>query len=128
MNKRHESIPLAARERQIMDIVFGLGEASVSDVHKQLNNPPSYSAVRTMIRLLEKKGLLQHRQQGLKYIYRTTQSKQVASKQAMKHVVKTFFGGSPSDAVAALIDSEKLTESDLARIETLIQRARKEGR
>ena len=65
MNKRSEQVPLGARERQIMDIVFGLGEASVNDVHQRLPDPPSYSAVRTMIRLLESKGLLQHRQQGL---------------------------------------------------------------
>lgn len=128
MNKRPDTIPLGARERQIMDIVFGLGEASVGEVHEHLPDRPSYSAVRTMIRLLETKGLLQHRQQGLKYIYRPTQSKQTASKRAMKHLVQTFFGGSPSEAVAALLESEKLSDSDLAQLETIIQQARKEGR
>ena len=128
MTKRSEPVPLGARERQIMDIVFGLGEASVGDVHQRLADPPSYSAVRTMIRLLESKGLLQHRQQGLKYIYRPTQSKRVASKSAMKHVVETFFGGSASEAVVALLESEKLSEGDLAQIEQIIQQARKEGR
>jgi len=111
-----------------MDIVFALGEASVSGVHERLPDPPSYSAVRTMIRLLERKGLLQHRQQGLKYVYRPTQSKQAASKRAIKHVVQTFFSGSASEAVAALLESEKLSEIDLAKIEKLIQQARKEGR
>ena len=128
MNKRSEPVPLGARERQIMDIVFGLGEASVGDVHQRLADPPSYSAVRTRIRLLESKGLLQHRQQGLQYIYRPTQSKRVASKSAMKHVVETFFGGSASEAVVALLESEKLSEGDLAQIEQIIQQARKEGR
>lgn len=128
MNKRSEHVPLGARERQIMDIVFGLEEASVGDVHQRLPDPPSYSSVRTMIRLLESKGLLQHRQQGLKYIYRPTQSKRVASKSAMKHVVQTFFGGSASEAVVALLESEKLSEGDLAQIEQIIQQARKEGR
>lgn len=128
MNKRPEAIPLGARERQIMDVIFGLGEASVGEVHERLPDPPSYSAVRTMIRLLETKGLLQHRQQGLKYIYRPTQSKQTASKRALKHLVQTFFSGSPSDAVAALLESEKLSDKELAHLETLVQQAQKEGR
>ncbi len=128
MNKRQEAVPLGARERQIMDIIYGLGEASVGDVHQRLPDAPSYSAVRTMIRLLESKGLLQHRQEGIKYIYRPTQSKQAASKRAIKHLIKTFFSGSPSDAVAALLESEPLTDHDLAQIEALIQQARKEGR
>ena len=119
---------LGARERQIMDAIFALGEASVSDVHKKLQDPPSYSAVRTMIRLLESKGLLKHRQEGTKYVYRPIQSKESASKSALSHLVKTFFGGSPSDAMAALFESEKLSKNDLKNIEALIQEARKEGR
>ncbi len=119
---------LGARERQIMDAIFALGEASVSQVRQKLADPPSYSAVRTMMRLLESKGLLRHRQEGLKYIYRPVQSKESASKSALSHIIKTFFGGSPSDAVAALFETEKLTKDDLAQIEILIQQARKEGR
>ncbi len=119
---------LGARERQIMDAIFALGEASVGEVLQKLAEPPSYSAVRTMIRLLESKGLLKHRQEGTKYIYRPIQSKESASKSALSHIVKTFFGGSPTDAVAALFETEKLTKNDLAEIETLIQHARKEGR
>lgn len=119
---------LGARERQIMDAIFALGEASVSDVQQKLDDPPSYSAVRTMIRLLESKGLLKHRQEGTKYVYRPIQSKESASKSALSHLVKTFFGGSPRDAVAALFETEKLTKNDLKQIETLIQEARKEGR
>jgi predicted transcriptional regulator len=119
---------LGARERQIMDAIFALGEASVSQVRQKLTDPPSYSAVRTMIRLLESKGLLRHRQEGMKYIYRPVQSKESASKSALSHIIKTFFGGSPSDVVAALFETEKLTKDDLAQIEILIQQARKEGR
>ncbi len=119
---------LGARERQIMDAIFALGEASVSDVHQKLADPPSYSAVRTMIRLLESKGLLKHRQEGTKYVYRPIQSKESASKSALSHLVQTFFGGSPSDAVAALFETEKLSKNDLKQIETLIHEARKEGR
>ncbi len=128
MNRRLESTPLGARERQIMDILFSMNEASVSEVRERLPNPPSYSAVRTMIRLLESKGLLKHRQQGTKYIYRPTVAKQIASSRALNHLVKTFFCNSPSDAVAALLESEQLTHDDLTRIESLIQQARKEGR
>ena len=119
---------LGARERQIMNAIFALGEASVGDVQKKLDDPPSYSSVRTMIRLLESKGLLKHRQEGTKYVYRPIQSRESASKFALSHLVKTFFGGSPGDAVAALFETEKLTKNDLRQIETLIQEARKEGR
>ena len=126
--KKTASAELGARERQIMDVIFALGEASVGDVHQRLADPPSYSAVRTMIRLLESKDLLRHRQEGIKYVYRPTQSKESASKRALKHLVTTFFGGSTSDAMAALIESEKLSNDDLTEIENLIQQARKEGR
>lgn len=126
--KKTTSAELGARERQIMDVIFALGEASVGDVHQRLADPPSYSAVRTMIRLLESKDLLRHRQVGIKYVYRPTQSKESASKRALKHLVTTFFGGSTSDAMAALIESEKLSNDDLTEIENLIQQARKEGR
>ncbi len=126
--KKTASADLGARERQIMDVIFALGEASVGDVHQRLPDPPSYSAVRTMIRLLESKDLLRHRQEGIKYIYRPTQSKESASKRALKHLVTTFFGGSTSDAMAALIESEKLSNEDLTEIENLIHQARKEGR
>ena len=81
-----------------------------------------------MIRLLESKGLLKHRQEGTKYVYRPIQSKEWASKSALSHLVKTFFGGSPSDAMAALFETEKLSKSDLKNIEALIQEAREEGR
>ncbi len=129
MAKKKATQPeLGARERQIMDAIFALGEASVGDVHEKLIDPPSYSAVRTMIRLLESKGLLKHRQEGTKYVYRPTQSKESASKSALSHLITTFFGGSASDAVAALFESEKLTKNDLKQIEALIQEARKEGR
>ena len=119
---------LGARERQILDVIYSLGEASVGDVHERLPDAPSYSAVRTMIRLLESKGLLKHREEGTKYIYRPTQSKDSASKKALSHIVKTFFSGSTSDAVAALFDSENLSRDDLDKIEDLISEARKEGR
>lgn len=128
MAKKGARSGLGARERQIMDVVYELGEASVGDVHQRLADPPSYSAVRTMIRLLESKGLLRHRREGTKYVYRPTQSKKVVRKSALQHLLRTFFGGSAPDAVAAILDSEELSKEDLSRIEKLIDDARKEGR
>jgi BlaI family transcriptional regulator, penicillinase repressor len=128
MGKEFSRSELGARERQIMDVIFALGQASVGEVHQRLPDPPSYSSVRTMIRLLESKGLLKHRQDGTKYVYWPTQSKVSASKKALRHIVNTFFGGSAPDAVAALFDSEKLSSDDLNRIEALISDARKDER
>jgi predicted transcriptional regulator len=120
---------LGARERQILDVVFHLGEASVGDVLQQMPDPPSYSSVRTMIRLLESKGFLKHRVDGAKYVYRPTQSLETASKSAVLHVLKTFFRGSATDALAAILNvsSDKLTEEDLVRMKQLIERAKKDG-
>ena len=130
MGKRKARQDLGRRERQIMDIVFQLGEASVADVLQRLPDPPSYSAVRTMIRHLESKELLRHRREGTKYIYRPRQSKESASRSALRHLIKTFFGDSAPDTVAAVlgVSFEKLSEDDLNRIERLIAEARKEGR
>lgn len=130
MGKRRQPHDLGRRERQIMDVIFRLGEASVADVLERLPDPPSYSAVRTMIRHLEGKGLLRHRRVGTKYVYRPTQSRESASRSALRHLLKTFFAGSASDAVAAILDvsSDEMTDDDLERMERLIDEARKEGR
>lgn len=128
MTKRSRPAELGGRERQIMDVIYSMGEASVGDVCQRLPNPPSYSAVRTMIRLLESKGLLRHRSEGNKYIYRPTQSRETASRRALRHVMTTFFGGSAPDTVAALFENEKLSEDDLIRIEAIINEAKKAGR
>jgi predicted transcriptional regulator len=130
MSKKNSPQDLGRRQRQIMDIVFELGEASVGDVLARLPDPPSYSAVRTMIRYLESKGHLRHRREGTKYIYRPREPKESVSRSALRHLIKTFFGGSAPDAVAAILDvsSEKLSDSELDRIERLISEARKEGR
>jgi len=128
MGKKKSLQELGARERQIMDAIFELGEASVGDVLERLKDPPSYSSVRTMIRLLESKKLLKHRREGTKYVYRPTQSRSVASRSALKHLMTTFFSGSAPDAVAAILDSEQLSATDLARIEKMIDDARKDGR
>ena len=128
MAKKKSHRDLGARERQIMDVIFERGEASVADVLARLPDPPSYSSVRTMVRLLEGKGFLRHRREGTKYVYRPTQSVESARRSALRHLLRTFFGGSAPDAVAAILDSEKLSAEDLAKIEDLIDDARKEGR
>jgi predicted transcriptional regulator len=130
MGKTKSQQNLGRRERQIMDVIFELGEASVARVLERLPDPPSYSAVRTMIRHLEGKGYLRHRREGTKYVYRSTEAKDTVSRSALRHMIKTFFGGSASDAVAAILDvsSEKLSKDEFSRIERLIEAARKEGR
>jgi len=117
---------LGRRERQIMDVIFSLGQASVKEVHESLPDPPSYSAVRTMIGHLEKKGLLKHYRDGLRYVYSPTDSQRSASQSAVSHLIKTFFKGSIGHAAAAILDSESanLSEEELCRIEAIIEQAR----
>jgi len=130
MAKKKPSDGLARRERQIMDVIHLLSEATVSDVREKLSDPPSYSAVRTMIRHLETKGLLKHRQDGKRYVYRATQSRVAASRSALRKLLDVFFAGSPSDAVAAILDvqGKQIDLAELDRIEALIQNARTEGK
>lgn len=121
--------PLGPRERQIMDAVFRLGRASVAQVRRELSTPPSYSAVRTILGILEEKGLLRHEQEGLRYIYRPTVTRGVARQSALKHLVHTFFDGSPEQAAAALLAmSDGLTPADVKRLTALIGSAKAEGR
>jgi predicted transcriptional regulator len=129
MPKQHLRGQLGARERQIMDAIYQLGEASVAQVLASLSDPPSYSAIRTMIRLLEKKGLLVHRQVGNRYVYRPAHSREAAKRSALKHLMQTFFAGSATDAVAAILHSSasKLTEDDILRLEQVIEEARQKG-
>jgi predicted transcriptional regulator len=130
MPRQHQRGGLGARERQIMDAIHQIGEASVADVLAKLADPPTYSAVRTMIRLLEKKGLLRHRQVGTKYVYRPAQSREVVTRLAIRHLLQTFFAGSATDAVAAILHPSvtKLTDDDMERLEELIHEARQKGK
>jgi BlaI family transcriptional regulator, penicillinase repressor len=123
-------LDLGRRERQIMDTIHQLGEASVGDVLERLPDPPSYSAVRTMMRLLEEKGYLKHRRDGMKYVYRPTEAPGEARRSALQHLLKTFFGGSAGDAVAAVLDlsGDRISPEELDRLARLIEDARKEGR
>jgi BlaI family penicillinase repressor len=120
---------LGPRERQIMDAVFKLGQASVTQVRRELPSPPSYSAVRAILGILEEKGLLRHERDGLRYIYRPTIARGLAQQSALKHLVRTFFDGSPERAAAALLAmSDSMTPADVKRLTQLIQSAKAEGR
>jgi BlaI family transcriptional regulator, penicillinase repressor len=125
---RKSQLHLGARERQIMDAIHQLGDASVADVRERLANPPTYSAVRTMMRLLEQKGYLKHRQEATKYIYRSTQPLKRARRSALQHLLDTFFRGSASDAVAAMLDlsAQDLSPEEFDRLSRLINDARRE--
>lgn len=125
---KNSHLRLGARERQIVDAVHQLGEASVAAVRAQLPDPPSYSAVRTMLRLLEEKGYLKHRSEGIKYVYRPAQSPEKARRSALQHLLKTFFGSAPGDAVAAILDvsADEISAEEYDRLARLIDQARRE--
>jgi predicted transcriptional regulator len=125
---RHDE--LGRRERQILEAVYRLGRASASEVQAQLPDPPSYSAVRAMLRILEAKGHLRHEADGPRYVYLPIVPRERARRSALRHVVDTFFSGSVEQAVAALIDSTdaKLSPDELERLSDRIARARKQGR
>lgn len=130
VGKRQPVDSLGGRERQIMEAVHRLGEATVNDVLAQLADPPSYSAVRTMIRHLESKGLLSHHQDGKRYVYKPTQSRESARKSALRKLLDVFFAGSVTDAVAAILDvsSDQLDAADFDRMVKLIRQAKAEGK
>ncbi|MFN7994998.1 MAG: BlaI/MecI/CopY family transcriptional regulator [Bryobacteraceae bacterium] len=121
---------LSRRERQIMDILYSRGKSSASEVREAMPDPPSYSAVRAMLRVLEEKGHVRHLEEGLKYVFVPTVAHEKARKSAVKHLLDTFFKGSPDQVVAALLDvsSTRLTPEDLDRMAKMIENARKEGR
>jgi BlaI family penicillinase repressor len=119
---------LGKRERQIVEAVYRLGQATVAEVRAELPDDPSYSAVRGMMRFLEEKGLLRHVQDGVRYVYLPTVTPAKARKSALRRLVHTFFNGSAQEAVAALLEDSKLDEAGLDRLQDLIAQARKEGR
>lgn len=124
-----EAAQLSRRERQIMDVIYRRGRATAAEVLDDIPDPPSYSAVRAMLRLLEEKGHVRHEQDGPRYMFLPTVNRDRARKSALKHVVRTFFDGSATDAVAALLDADaKLSGSDLDRLSAMIESAREEGR
>jgi predicted transcriptional regulator len=119
---------LSRRERQIVDALYKLGRASAAEVRAELPDPPSYSAVRALLRILEDKGHVRHEQDGPRYVYAPTVGRDSAKRSAMRHIVNTFFDGSASQAMSALLDSSsRLSDSELDRLERLIDDARKQG-
>ncbi len=121
---------LSRRERQIMDIIYQRGQATAQEVLDSMPDPPGYSAVRAMLRLLEEKEYLHHQQDGQRYVFLPTLAREKARKSALKQMLQTFFDGSTEEAVAALLDLSrtKLTQDELTRLSKLIEDARKEGR
>ena len=121
---------LSRRERQIMDVVYARSPASVADVLAALPDPPSYSAVRALMNILERKGHLKHREEGTRYVYLAARPRGAAARGALKRLLQTFFDGSPEKAVAALIDvaDTKLSAEAWDRLAALIDAARAKGR
>jgi predicted transcriptional regulator len=121
---------LTKRERQIMDVLYRLGRATASEILKRLPGAPSYSTVRTQLRVLETKGHVRHDEVGLRYVYVPTVPRHAARKSALKHLVDTFFEGSSAKVVAALLGGEgaRLSDDDLERIAELVRNSRSQSR
>jgi predicted transcriptional regulator len=120
--------PLSRRERQIMDIIYARGQATAAEVTAALADPPSYSAVRALLRILEQKGHLRHQQDGPRYVFLPTVSRDRARRSALRNLVKTFFDGSTAQAAAALIDQGQLSDAEFDRLSDAIEKARRENR
>ena len=120
---------LSRRERQIVDILYARGKATAAEVQAALPEPPSYSAVRAMLRILEDKGHVKHEQDGPRYVYVPTVVRDNAKRSALHHVLKTFFDGSTEQAISALLDESaaKLSDAELDRLAQMIDQARTTG-
>ncbi len=121
----YRTVKLSRRERQIMDIVYQHGRASVADVLEDLPDPPSYSTVRALLRILEEKGYLTHKKDGKRYIYRPTQPRQQAGRSALKQIFQTFFDKSVEKTVMTLISDADLSDEELDRLSQRIEQAKK---
>lgn len=121
---------LSRRERQILDILYRQEKASASEVREAMEDAPSYSAVRTLLRVLEDKGHVTHKADGLRYVYMPAVGREKAKRTAVKHILATYFDGSPEQIVAALLDvsATKLTREELDRMTQMIEKAKKEGK
>ena len=124
-----EPAGLSRRERQVMDILYRRGRASASEIQEAMPDAPSYSAVRTTLRILEDKGHARHREDGPRYVYMPKVTREKATRSALRHLVETFFDGSAEKAVVTLLDSSasSLSEEELKRIGQMIEKARKAG-
>jgi len=129
VRKQKNLMDLAKRQRQIVEAVYRLEEASVAEVLAELTDPPSYSAVRAILGSLVQKGVLGYRHEGKRYLYRALASKEKVRKSAISRMVSTLFGGRPSVALAALLDvsGDSLTDAELDEMRKLIDQSRKEN-
>jgi predicted transcriptional regulator len=121
---------LSRRERQILEILYERGKASATEVRQAMPDAPGYSAVRALLRVLEEKGHVRHEEQGPKYVYLPVVARNKARRSAVKHVMDTFFSGSPEQIVAALLDvsAARLTREELDRMAAMIEQAKREGK
>src|SRR6476619_905291 len=120
---------LSRREREMMNIIFRNGKATAGEVMEEMNDAPSYSAVRATLRVLEQKGHVKHHHDGSRYVYLPTMAREKAGVSALDQLLATFFDGSAANVVATLLErKEKLTSEELDRLSSLIDEARKEGR
>ncbi|HEY7497352.1 MAG TPA: BlaI/MecI/CopY family transcriptional regulator [Vicinamibacterales bacterium] len=127
--KTHPHNELSRRERQIIDILYTQGRATAAEVQTALPDPPSYSAVRAMLRILEEKGHVRHEQDGPRYIYLPTLARDNAKRSALRHMLRTFFDGSAEQAISALLDesSTRMSDAELDRLARMIDHARRTG-
>jgi BlaI family transcriptional regulator, penicillinase repressor len=120
-------LDLSRRERQILEILYRLGRASAAEVAAQMTDVPTYTTVRGLLRVLERKGHIVHEEDGVRYLYSPVVPRTSAGTSVLAHVIRTFFGGSPADAMAALLgSSSRISDAELQRLTRLIERARRE--
>ncbi|MBV1859715.1 MAG: BlaI/MecI/CopY family transcriptional regulator [Nannocystaceae bacterium] len=129
VRKKTDPADLSRRERQIMDVVYRHEQVSAGEVREAMPEPPSYSAVRALLRILEEKGHLTHETEGMRYVYRATRDRRSASRAALKHVVQTFFEGSAARAAAALLQGNRkpVSGDELEALQNLIRDAADES-
>ena len=122
-------LPLSRRERQIMDLLYAAGKASASEIQERLPDRPSNSTVRTILRVLERKGYVRHVEEGLRYMFLPAVPREAARASAMQRVLRTFFGGSAKEAIAAFLDPNafEMSREDLEDLARMIERAKKEA-
>jgi BlaI family transcriptional regulator, penicillinase repressor len=127
--KTHPHHELSRRERQIIDILYTQGRGTAAEVQAALPDPPSYSAVRAMLRILEEKGHVRHEQDGPRYVYLPTVARDNAKRSALRHMLRTFFDGSAEQAISALLDesSTRMSDAELDRLARMIDHARRTG-
>jgi predicted transcriptional regulator len=127
-NGKAKADGFSRRERQIMDALYALEQASAAQIHEALADPPSYTAVRTLLTILEKKGHVRHESDGVRYVYMPVAAREDAGKSAISTLKKTFFDDSAERLVAALLNHEEIAPDELDRLAELIDKARREGR